>query len=377
MLINFAAALKLLGPDAVFRLIREARPTSDYYLTTFLPEMLRPTYHVEEGSMKVHATMAGLTGMDSKYPETGVISASKFLEKSAKIANQATLTEQALRELQEFMMRLSTSGGNVNAPKTLALEALNFFNKVIMQPHWDTMEYLKGQLFTTGEIDWTFNGMEVKIDYGIPVANKLTARTGNDAYGGTASKFWTDVRLIQKALNYAVQAYFCHPDTFDAILDNPENAIKIVEKTEFKYGNEYKITKYEALNGVNVESSDNRDTVTIRTYGAEGELINPADPKTTITVPFLSGGKLVGVGRPTTRGYIPGEGATDDASRDRALGYTHIAPTVEGNGQSGRLGRLYTPESMPMQLVGQGVTNGLPVLSGPEKVVIASTDMPA
>lgn len=376
MLINFAAALKLLGPDAVFRLIREARPTSDYYLTQFLPEILRPTYHVESGSMKIHATMAGLTGMDSKYPETGVISASKFLEKSAKIANQATLTEQALRELQEFMMRLSAQGGNVNAPKTLAVEALNFFEKVIMQPHWDTMEYLKGQLFTTGEIDWNFNGMSVKIDYGIPSGNKLATRSGNDAYGGSASKFWDDVRLIQKKLKHSVQAYTCHPDTFDVILDNKQNGIKIVEKTENKYGNEYVITRYEAINGVNVESSDSRDTIRVRTYGAEGELINPADPKTTITVPFLSGGKLVGIGSPTTRGYIPGEGASDDESRDRALGYTHVAPTVEGNGQPGRWGRLYTPENMPMQLVGQGVTNGLPVLEGPEKVVIATTDMP-
>src|SRR5690625_3690867 len=122
MLLSFPEALEILGPNAAFQYIREARPESDYYLTQFLPEVLRPDYNVQQGSMKIHATMAGLSGMDSKYPETGVVSGSSFLEKSAKIANRATLTEEALRTLQDLLMRLSAQG-SVNAPKTLAIEA--------------------------------------------------------------------------------------------------------------------------------------------------------------------------------------------------------------------------------------------------------------
>lgn len=372
MIISFSEALKKLGPDAVFKLMREARPTNDYYLTGFLPEVLKTSYTVSGGTMTITPTMAGLSGMDAPYPEGGVITASKFLEKTAKITNQVTMTEAALRELQEMMMRVGQGSTN---KIDLVTEALNFTEKLIIQPHWDTNEFMIGQLFTTGKIDWTFGKQHVLVDYGVPSGNKLSNRTGNDKYSGSTSKFWEDIRLLQEKLNYQVQAMFCHPDTFSAALNNDVNKIEVLEQTVTKYGAAYKIARLVTSGSDVRRSTDARDVVSIVTYGAAGDLINPSDPSKTITKPFLTAGKLVAVGRANSTGYIPGEGATDSVSRDRALGYTHIAPTTEGNGQLGRWARLYTPESMPMQLVGQGAGNVLPVLESPEKVAIASTDM--
>lgn len=372
MILNFAQALKELGPDAAFKLMRETRPTGDYLLTSFLPEMLKASYSVEGGNMLIRATMAGLSGMDSPYPEGGVISAQKFLEKTAKISNQVTMTESAIRELQEMMYRLQ--GSQQTDKINLVEEALNFFEKLVIQPHWDTNEFLIGQILTTGLIDWKFGNLKVKVDYGVPSGNKLTNRSGNDAYDGSTSKFWADVREIQKKLNYDVEQIVCHPDTFQLALDNDVNKIEVLEQTKTKYGNSYRIARLVGNN--ERRSSDNRDTLTITTYGAAGELIDTTDPTKTIKKPFLTAGKLVGIGSTQVRGYIPGEGSVDDPSRNRALGYTHIAPTTEGGGQLGRWGRLYVPEERPMQLVGQGVGNVLPVVESPEKIVIASTDMP-
>lgn len=374
MILTFAEALKKLGPDAVLRLIRTVRPTSDYLLTGFLPEMLKSSYSVENGQMVIRATMAGMSGMDAPYAKGGVMTAKTFLEKTAKITNEVTLTETAIRELQEMMFR--TQGTSTTNKIDLVREALNFEQKMIIQPHWDTNEFLIGQIFTTGKINWTYNKIKVEVDYGVPADHLLTNRTGNDAYDGSNSQFWADIRSIQKKLNRSVEAFLMHPDTFEVALDNSVNAIRVVEETEQKYGKQYRITKV-VNTDTGLTSNDARDTVTIRTYGAEGELIDPSDPETTIKKPFLTAGKIVGIGRAQIRGYIPGEGSTDDESRDRTLGYTHIAPTTEGGGQIGRWARLYVPESKPMQLQGQGVGNVLPVVESPEKIAIASTDMPA
>lgn len=373
MILNFAEALKELGPNAAFRIARETRPTSDYLLTRYLPEMTKPSYSVESGNMVIRATMAGQSGMDSPYPEGGIIEASKFLAKTSKITNQVTMPEEALRELQELMYRLEA--GNSNNTIDMVEEALNFLEKLVIQPHWDTMEYLKGQIFTTGKIDWTFNGLRVNVDYEVPSGNFLAKRTGTDAYGGTSSKFWEDVRLLQSKLNYDVDVYLTHPDTMNVILDNQEqNDIKVLQQEKYKYGHRYTIAKL--VGSTERESSDNRDTISVITYGAEGELIDPNNPKKTKQVPFLTGGKFIAISTDNQDGYIPGEGSTESLERDRVLGYTHIGPTTEGGGQLGRWARLYTPEDYPMQLRGQGVTNGLPVVEAPKKIAVAETDMP-
>ncbi|MDZ7658074.1 major capsid protein [Fodinibius sp.] len=372
--ITFSEALERLNREAqagnaALEMARDARPSEDYVLQQILPERLEPTYKVESGNMIIRSTMAGAVGMDSDFPEGGVITASEFLQSTSKFGNAVTIPEKALRKIQQ----LQQSGSNID----MVQEAINFIDKLLIQPHMDTFEYLRGQILTTGKIDWKFNKKKISVDYGIPSENKLSNRTGTSAYDGTDSKFWDDIYTMQKQQNYDVQEYLCHQDTMNTILANSANAIRIESKESYKYGSVYEIVKLGELENSTVASSDARDRIRIRTYIMEGELIDPTDKENTIKKPFLSAGKLVAIGSNDQRGYRVGQGSTEDPIFDNALGYTHIGPTVEGNGQPGRYARAFTPEAKPMQLRGEGATNGLPVVEVPQKISIASTDIPS
>jgi hypothetical protein len=85
----------------VFAIANQARPPASYVFASILPEETRFSYQATAGSMTVRATMAGLVGMDSPYPEGGALEVSKFSEETAKIAIRVRFPEQQLRELQE------------------------------------------------------------------------------------------------------------------------------------------------------------------------------------------------------------------------------------------------------------------------------------
>ncbi len=367
MNVNFAHVVEELGPDATFRVANEARPPADYLFETLLPEMPSPSYTVESGTMTVRATMAGLAGMDADYPPSGVIEMSDFLEKTAKIANRATMTEAALRQLQNLVMQAMVSG-NTN-PNFLVREALNFLDKVIVQGHLDSMEYLRGQALVEGQIDWTFGDQHIVISYGIPTANILTQRTSTSAWDGTASKFWDDIRLLQSALRYNVRAFIVHKDTLYAILNNDVNKAEILRQDGMAF------TIRRLIGNNERPASDSRDTITLIAYDKEGELIDLSNPGKTTKVPFMPKKKILAVANNIQSGYRVGQGSTNDPVLDQALGYTHLAPTVEGGGRPGRWARLYTPEGRPMQLRGEGVSNSLPVVEVPEKLAIASSEI--
>lgn len=368
MNLNFTEAIAALGTGAAFRVANAQRPPANYLFSTLLPEMPKPSYYVDSGTMTVRATMAGLVGMDSPYPPGGMVETSTFLEQAAKMAIDVPLHERTLRSIQEMLMQLQLGGGNTK--EALAQEALNFLNKVIVQAMLDRAEWLRGQALVNGEIDWTFNGINLAVDYGIPSANMLTSRTGNDAYDGSASKFWTDVREAQRLLRYSVRAVIAHSDTINAIVDNDVNAVEVLSQSLGGFA----IRKYKTISGNTVPSVDARDAISLIAYDEEGEILDPTNPDSTITVPFMQTGKLLFVGNNNQSGYRVGQGSTDDPTLDLALGYTHLAPTVEG-GAPGRWARLFTPDGQPWQLRGQGAMNCLPVIEAPAKVVVASTTL--
>lgn len=364
---NFSEAVDALGAGAAFRIANTARPPADYLFETLLPETNQTDYTVDSGNMTVRATMAGLTGMDSPYPPGGIVETSTFLERAAKVANQAVITEAALRRLQSLMLQLQVGGNLTN--DFLQNEALNFLQKVVIQAHMDTFEWLRGQALVTGAIAWTFNQLSLAVSYGVPAANILPNRTGNDAWDGSTSQFWTDVRLLRSALRYNVRAFIIHTDTLIAVLNNDANSMEILRQDGMSY------TLRRLIGSNERPATDTRDTITLIAYDKEGEIFDPNNPGQTIKAPFMATGKLLAVANNTRSGYRVGEGSTDDPDQDNALGYTHIAPTVEGGGTPGRWAQLYTPENMPMQLHGRGVTNGLPVIEVPEKIAVASSDI--
>lgn len=365
MFFNFALALAALGTGAAFRIANEARTAADYVFATFLPEIPKTSYSITSGNMTVRATMAGLVGMDSPYPPGGMIELSTFMERSAKIANEVTLTEQAIRELQDMLLRLGQTGGD--STETLAREALNFLDKVVVQPHLDTMEWMRGQALLD-QLNWTFGGKTLQVSYGVPAANKVTHRTGTAGYGGSASTFWSDLRTLRRLLKNNVRAIVAHSETIDMIRYNSANAIATISQV----GSVYTMRK---LNAQGQFTQDVGDQFVMIAYDKEGDMMDLADTSKTIKVPFMPKGKILGIAENTRSGYSVGEGSTEDPNRENALGYTHIAPTVEGGGRPGRWSDLFTPERAPWQLVGRGVTNGLPVIEAPDKIVVLSTEM--
>lgn len=367
---NFAQALAALPADAAFQVANEARPPSNYLFATLLPEIPAYDYQAKSGSMTVRTTMAGLAGMDSPYPEGGLIELDTFSELVAKIANQVRLPEAALRQLQNMVKELMIN--NQPSLEVLQREALNFLDKLIIQAHLDTMEWLRGKALVTGAIDWTFNKKRLQVSYGIPAANLLTARSGSaDSYYGTAPKFWDDVKLARRKLKRSIRAAIAHPDTIDDIIYNTANSIWNATEGD---GGAVTITRRAGgQSTADRQEETELYRITLIPYALEGEIFDLTNPGQTVTVPFMPRGKVLFVGSETRPRFIVGEGSTPEVQN--ALGYTHIAPTTEGGGRPGRWARVYTPESEPWSLMAQGVTNGLPVIESPDRIVVATTDM--
>jgi hypothetical protein len=251
---DLRGAIDALEQGTVFQIANGARPGSNYLFQSILPEEKRLSYQAKSGNMTIRATMAGLVGMDSPYPEGGAVEISEFSEDTAKIANRVRLPEQLLRELQELLFRLQATGGN--SIQAIQNTALNFVDKLIVQPHLDTMEWLRGQALTTGRIDWTFNKKRLLVDYGIPAANFLPARTGASGYGGASSVFWSDIRKLRQILGGGQVRFIMHSETKNMILANDANNIKLL--AEDLDAGTFSIVRYKVVGGTTVESTDPR-----------------------------------------------------------------------------------------------------------------------
>ncbi len=378
MQLNFAAAIDALtagggGRNPAFRQINEARPAADYQFAQLLPERQLPDYEVRAGSMTIRATMAGLVGMDSPYPPVGVVETSTFNERTAKLASTIPLTEEARRTLRRFAQTIGLAAqSDAQVRQTL----LNFVDKLIVQPHLDTLEYMRGEALVTGALDWTFGNIRIFVSYGYPPANLFPNRTGNDRYGGSTSQWWADYRAARAIHKGLVRAVYGHPDTIDQIISNDVNKI-ILTAQDFVTGTATFVRNVGMLaTGPLIPSPDARDRTTIIGYGLEGDILDPANPGKTIGVPFLSRGKILVVGNPPPRGFVVGLGsASAGPTTGLDLGYTHIGPTEEGDGALGRWARVYTPQDRPWEVRGDGVTNALPVIEAFDRVVVLSTDM--
>lgn len=366
---NLAQALANLEQGDVFQVANTARPGDVYLFASFLPERPRQDYQATSGTMTVRSTMAGLVGMDSPYPPGGAVEVTGFSEQTAKTALHVAMPEKNLRDLHELLRVTRSGGGETN--QVAMQEAFNFFNKVIVQGQLDLSEWLRAQALITGGIDWTFNKKRLLVDYGVPAGNFLPARTGNDGYGGSASKFWSDVRAIKRLLK-SVRAWVMHSNTYEMIIANPVNNISITSETDNAGGiNTHRLGRI--VGNTERVSTDARDMVTIITYDLEAEVLDPANPENTIQLQFMPEGAMLAVGNNLNRGFVVGAGSTP--SPENNLGYHHLAPTIEGNNRPGRWGRLYVPEERQWSLVAEGAANELPVIEAPEKLAVATTDM--
>lgn len=370
MQFDLRQAIDSLEQGTVFQIANAARPGSNYLFNTILPEEKHLSYQAKSGNMTIRATMAGLVSMDSPYPEGGAVEISEFSEDTAKIANRVRLPEQLLRQLQELIFRLQATGGN--SVEAIQRTALNFVNKLIVQPHLDTMEWLRGQALVMGRIDWTFNKKRLLVDYGIPAANFLPQRTGASGYGGASSVFWSDIRKLRQLLGGGPVRFIMHSETKNMILANDANNIKLL--AEDLDAGTFSIVRYKVVGGTTVESTDPRDRASFITYDDEGEIWDLLNPGKTKKIVFMPRGAILALGTYKANRFVIGAGSTAPPSPVQ-LGYTHLAPSVEGGGTPGRWTDVGTPWREPWAMEGRGVTNGLPVLEANDRTAVASTEM--
>ena len=360
-------AIRSLDRQDVVRVANEARPAGDYLFNTLLPERLRYDYQARTAGMTVRATMAGLAAMDSPYPPAGQFELTEFSEETAKIGSRTGLSEAGIREIQQLLMHLRLDD-QPTLPR-IQQTALNFLDKIVLQAHLDTMEWLRGQALQTGAIAWTFGDKVLSVDYGIDSTFFFTARTSTAAWDSSASEFWTDIKLLRRKLRkYNGIQYIAHPDTIDAIRYNTANALSVVQEGEGGITFRRRAATQDATYLPGTE-----DTVTLIPYGLEGEVHDLAHPGQTVTVPFMATGKILAVARGNRRRFEVGDGGTPPS--DIALGYTHLAPTVENGGRPGRWADLRVPDDRPWTFEGRGVTNGLPVIEAIDRFAVANSDL--
>lgn len=361
-------ALRTRG--TVFTIANDARPPADYVFAGILPEEKRFSYQASSGGMTVRATMAGLVGMDSPYPEGGAIDVTKFTEETAKIAIRVRFPEQQLRELQEMLFRIAAGAGNTL--EAVQRVALNFENKLIVQPMLDTTEWLRGRALVFGLIDWIFNGKRLLVDYGIPAANLLPARTGNDGYGGSTSKFWDDMALQRQRLNNGIVARIMHSETKEMILANEVNRLELT--AEDLDAGTFSVQRFRIVGGIPVRDTDPRGRANFITYDREGEIWDLQNPGKTKKLSFMPRGAVTAVGSFNADRFVIDQGATPPATGVE-LGYTHLAPTTESFGRPGRWSDVRTPDGEPYTMEGRGAMNGIPVIEAADRVCTATTEM--
>ena len=379
MQFNFQQAIDNLnkelpfGDNFAFKMARTVVTPGDYLFNQILPQQLHNTYHVTGGSMRIIPSMLGTVSMDTPYPKMGGMSAKTFFENTIKMAGAFHFPEQQLRQLQEWaqsMVATSVMDGQVGgiqaAMDAKAQAAALGLARMMLKAQWDTYEWLRGQALMKGAIDnWVFNGKTVNVDYEVPAAHKKN-RTSGDAYHESGSLFWTDIRFAHTKLQN--MKVFMNLNTFWSIVDQAANNIRIDTQSDLM------ASIVRDAGTLQRERNDQRDRLDIGFYNKSGSLIDAKTGEETV-VPFLTDGYIIIVGEEKTGSYELLEGSTADPENTYQLGYTHIAPTVEG-GRPGFWSRVFTPENLPYQLRAETASNGLPVMVNPKRLIILKTEMP-
>lgn len=362
MRLDLQGYISSLDDNVMFELANGV-PDGEMLWATLLPEQNREDYRVDDSEMAVYSTMAGMTGRDSPYAPGGVMVASDFKEDIVKWSIEAALGENQLIKLQELAQKVERGA---SSPEAMVENLLNFSDKVIAQSLRDGMEYARGRAIQYGELDWTFNGKRLQVDYNYPAANQLSriGDTGND-WGGPNSTFWEDIEEARRLLDRQVRVIIMTTTTLNRIVAQDANKIQLTELGRSRYTASYSLRRVAQTGYSNAIPEDYRSQVEIVTYDRNFTLFDPASGDAMKHVPAMDDDQVVFLGQPT--GIRFEVGSTE--LPEHAYGYTHIGPSIEGGGTSGRWMRLFTPQHQPWKLVGQGVQNALPVIREPRRIV--------
>ena len=382
MNLTWAAVIAALSAGRALIQIANTPPAASEYLGgRFLPRVQMPDYDIDGGLMEVRSVMAGHVGMDSAYPQGSAIQLSTYGHKTAKLAQSIQLDEAPARNLQKLLTLAQAGQTTGRSVQDFMGEAgLNLYTKGIVQSLDDSAEYLTLQALTRGKIDWTFNGRRLQADYKVPAENRISL-TGTNKLSGTTSGFWKAISDAEKIVKGSV-GIVTSQKTLQTIIDNPVHRIQVVSDT---YSPERNIRTVQVRRTQSLQADgnggfvigatgDQAQSTTIIGYGREGQIIDPTTPGETIGVQMAPDNVIAVIGRNTTGQLVSLSGTPIP---EQALGYYHVAPTVEGTWRGeplGRWGRLFTPEANPYQLVAEGVENGLPVIRNPARLVIIESE---
>lgn len=381
------------------RMARAMVTPSDYLFNSILPDVNMPTYDIKGGNMTITPTMLQSIPMDTPPPPMGAISSSTFFENTTKVGGSLFFTEKQQRDLLDWEMSLRQTGavqgfdpvgdltldpatgmGNPNTINGRRINAVLGLNLMMEKAHWDTREYLKGKALSYGQIagnDFAFASIPLDVSYDIPTANVFTTRTGNDGYGGSSSKFWTDIRALYRILKYGTVKIYMNSNTYFAIIDQSFNNIRVVDETVFnKYHVERRLEKVDQTKVT--QNIDKRDKATVNVYDRSGAVLKTTNNVHELQyIPFLDDGRIFVTGELMYEGFTLVQGPVLDPDLDLSFGYNHIAPTVEGRGVPGIWSRIFTPEQKPYQVLAETVSNFLPAILNPKKLVLLSTELPS
>ena len=293
------------------------------------------------------------------------------------------LGEEEARQLHKLLLLAQAGQASGRTVEDFMGEAgLNLYTKGCVQSVDDTGEYLALQALARGKIDWTYNGRRLFVDYKVPESNRVSL-TGEQRLSGPKSGFWRAISQGEKTIKGSVGVVMSQ-NTLQDVLDNPVHRIEILSDVYSPQRNirtvqvrqlRRMVANADGTIGYSAETtSDQATSATLVGYGREGQIVDPTEPGETIGVQMVPDNVIALIGRNDTRQLVS---LTGTAVPEDALGYVHVAPTVEGmwRGEAlGRWGRLFTPEEDPYLLVAELVENSLPIYRNAKRLFIIDSE---
>ncbi len=377
---TFATIIGSLNQARIVELANQPVDRGEYLLESVLPEERVADFTARTGSFKVIPVMAGLVGMDSPYTPGGYFEATSFTQGTIKSALRIELPEAFQREVMQMAQQIQLGNVAGNLRDYLLDRFLNWLEVGGEQGLLDRREYTRGLALSTGQIQTTEgdgeNKKTIAIDFELPASNRPAKFTAANGFGGTTSQFKSVVRTARRALRGGLRAIVMSDDTLNMILDNPAHGFVVTAESLSPQGNIRTVQVQTAVyqGGQTITPAIDRDvnaTLTLIGYSRTVNLRTTAG--TLIETQAFPDGVVSFIGNNSRLSRQTVQGGV--VQRINALGYTHIAPTVEGGLVPGVYLNAYVDPNRPWEIRAHGAQNFLPILEEPKALYIAQTDM--
>ncbi len=377
---TFATISAALRQGRLIELANQPVDPGEALLVNFLPEERIADFTARSGAFKVIPVMAGLTGMDSPYTPGGTFEGTSFVEGTIKATIRTEMPEAFIREVMQMAREIQLGTVEGTTRDYLAFQFLNWLEAVGDQGLADRREYTRGLAISTGAMITAEgtgqNRKTISIDFGVPAENKPAKFTAANGFAGTTSQFLAVARQARRRLKGGLRAIIMSDDTLQMILDNPAHGFVVTAERLSPQGNIRTVQVQRAVfqGGQTITPAIDRDVNATLTLIGYSRTVNlRTDSGTLVETQAFPDGVVSFVGNNTRVARTTSQGGV--VQRVNALGYTHIAPTVEGGLAPGIFLDAFVDPKEPWQVRAHGAENFLPVLEAPSQLFIAQTDV--